>query len=264
MREVITKDQRRVEVNYTTFARDLEWMDYSLRSFRKYTTGFSGVTIVVPTVDVEKFLPLEKRYSTPDCPVWIKNFIEYPGKGFVHHLAMKMYADVFHPNATHVLHMDPDSLWIAPATPEDYFVDDKPVLLIEPYESIKKYHAGRFHWKEVTEGTLKFNCDYETMCRHPAVHCRWLYRELRDYIEKIHVIPFENYCLKQKNSFPQSLGEFNSLGAFALEKHKDEYHFINRGYDEEASDPNKKVLQLWSYTGVRSPENQREIKKYLG
>jgi len=58
----------KVIINYTTFARDLEWLGYSMESFKKFATGFSGVTIVVPTWDLDKFLPFEKKYGTKECP----------------------------------------------------------------------------------------------------------------------------------------------------------------------------------------------------
>lgn len=243
------KVRKKVWVNYTTFARDLEWMRYSLESFRKYCSGFSGVTIVVPTWDVDKFLQFEK-FSTPECPVLVKNFLEYPQKGFVHHLAMKCYADVFSPEADFIFHMDPDCLFSEPQTPDDYFVDGKPVLLIEPYSEVKKYHEPRHHWKGVTEMALKFDCQYETMCRHPAVHYRETYRALRDYMEGVHLTPFYDFVIKQKNSYPQNFGEFNTLGSFALEKAKDKYHFIDRGAGRDSKDPKPLIEQMWSYRGT--------------
>jgi hypothetical protein len=252
----------RVEINYTTFRRDLQWLDFSLQSVRKYTKGFAGITIVVPDRDVHLFLPLEKKFSTPDCQVLIKNFLEFPEKGFVHHLGMKCYADVFQPAATHILHMDPDCMFINHASPGDYFVDGKPVLLIEPYEAIKTQgHVGRYGWKKVTEEALKFECSHETMCRHPAVHKIETYRRLRDYMESVHPTPFIDFVLKQKNSFPQGFGEFNTLGSYVLEKTPDEYHFINRGYDAEAADPARKVEQMWSYQGVE--KNMARINEIL-
>lgn len=258
---------RKVAINYCTFARDLEWTDVSLGSFRKYASGFSAVTIVVPTCDVDKFLPFERRYSTPECPVLIKNFLEYPGKGFVHHLAMKCYADVFQPDATHILHMDPDTLFCAPVTPDDYFIDGKPVLVIEPYAALPriKEHAwdGRLNWKGVTEAALKFDCEYETMCRHPAVHKKEAYDAMRKYIESIHLTPFVDFVIKQKNSFPQGFGEFNTLGSYVHKFMHDEYHFWDRGHKGIASDPEPKVKQLWSYSGANNPENRVVIDKIL-
>ncbi len=236
-------------------------MRFSLESIRKYATGFAGITIVVPTWDVDKFLQFE-RYSTPDCPVLIKNFLEYPGKGFVHHLAMKCYADVFSPDADLILHLDPDCLFSSPVTPEDYLVDGNPVLVIEPYEVLKTIHPARYNWKRVTEEALKFDCTHETMCRHPAVHRRETYAGLRAYMERTHYTPFIDFVIKQKNSYPQGFGEFNTLGAYAMNSTLS-YHFIDRKDQGDKNDPPSKVTQLWSYTGVSSKENMAKIKEIL-
>lgn len=249
-----------VWINYVTFSRDLDWMRYSLDSFRKYCSGFSGITIVVPAWDVDKFLQFEK-YSTPECPVLVKNFLEYPGKGFVHHLAMKCYADVFSPQASHILHMDPDCLFSAPTTPNDYFVEGLPVLVIEPYKFLETAHPGRFGWKKVTEEALKFDCPYETMCRHPAVHPSKTYGLLRSHVESVHQTPFYDFVLKQKNSYPQGFGEFNTLGAFALKYTPNDYHWIDRCDNGDKNDPAPHVTQLWSYTGIQS--NLQEIRRIL-
>lgn len=254
---------KKVYVNYTTFGRDLEWLRFSLESFKKYCTGFAGVTIVVPTWDVDKFLQFE-RYSTPDCPVLIKNFLEYPGKGFVHHLAMKCYADVFSPEATHILHMDPDCLFCASQTPDDYFVDHKPVLLIEPYEVLKTIHPARYNWKGVTEEAVKFEVTHETMCRHPAVHPAETYKVTRTHIEKVHLTPFIDFVVKQKNAYPQGFGEFNTLGAVAVKFRPTHYHFIDLEDKGPANGPISKVWQGWSYTGVHSPDNAAKIQEILG
>lgn len=263
-------------VNFTTFARDIEWMRYSLESFRKYCTGFAGVTICVPTWDVDKFRQFE-RYSTPDCPIEIHGFLEYPGKGFVNHLAIKCSADLYAPKATHILHMDPDCLFSAPQTPYDYLAvcsfastctSDQdsfyvPVLVIEPYEVLKTVHPARYNWKQVTEFAVGFTCTHETMCRHPAVHVPTTYRYTRNLIEEVHKCPFYDFVLRQKNQYPQGFGEFNTLGAVAYERFKDSYKFIDRGDKGIAADPTPKVWQGWSYTGAHSKDNFAKIKEIL-
>ncbi len=206
------------------------------------------VTIVVPTVDVDKFIHFEQKFGTPECPVLIKNFLEFPGKGFVNHLAMKCYADVFQPDMDLTLHLDPDCLWIKPTSPEDYLVDGKPVLIIEPFDAILKVsHEGRFGWKKVTEDALKCPVSHETMCRHPAIHYRDVYQTLRKHMEFAHLTPFTDYVIKQKNSFPQGFAEFPALGAIAMKYFAQHYHFIDRGFDGNKNDPEPHIEQMWSY-----------------
>lgn len=251
----------RVGILYVTFARDHAWLDHSLRSIRKYAKGFSSITVVVPTADMDKFLPYEKRFSTPECPVWIKTFLEYPGKGFVHHLAMKCYADVFMTDCTHILHMDPDCLFSSPVTPQDYFVDNKPVLLIEPFDVLRSRHPARYNWKIAVENALRFEPTHETMCRHPAVHPRWVYGRMREHIEYSHQTPFTDYVIRQKTTYPAGFAEFPCLGAFAMKFFPKDYHFIDREDRGETMDPEPKVWQGWSYQGV--DRNMAQISKIL-
>ena len=264
----------KVEIIYVTFRRDYDFLHYSMRSFRKYCKGFSGVKIVVPTQDVELFLEFERRYSTPECPVLVKNFLEYPGKGFVHHLAMQCCADVFCPKADLILHMDPDCLWSKPSTPNDYIVDGKPVLVIEPYSVIKEYFPGRYNWKAVTEMALGYETPYETMCRHPAIHWPITYRLTRKRVEEVHMTPFIDFVLKQQNSFPQGFGEFNTLGAVAV-NYGDHYHFVDCGParldrlaelkakpELKIGHPDENITQFWSYH-LKSGIYDKDIERIL-
>lgn len=246
---------------YVTFARDIVWLDYSLQSIRKFGSGFSEICIVVPTNDVDRFIKFEKSFGTAECPVRVKSFLEYPQKGFVHHLAMKCYADAFIPDADLILHMDPDCMFHAPFSPSSYIVNGRPELVIEPYEAIRQSHPPRYNWKSVTEDALRFPCNYETMCRHPAIHHSWLYPKVRKHIEMVHGTPFIDFVLKQKNSFPQGFGEFNTLGSYALDRHPESYHLIDRGNSGESADPKPLLTQMWSYTGVR--QNMAKIREIL-
>jgi hypothetical protein len=263
----------KVGIIYVTFARDIEWLRYSLESIGKYCSGFSGVTVVVPTWDFDKFTQFE-RYSTPSCPVRIKQFLEYPGRGFVHHLAMKCYADVFMPDMDVILHMDPDCLFCKPCTPDDYLEGGKPVLVVESFELLNKYFKERAFWKIGVDEALGIDAKFETMCRHPAAHVNDLYGKVRARVESVHGIPFMDYYLKGKNSFPQTRSEFPVLGAFAVEFMKDRYCFWDcsperqKRLDEvignrelKIGHPESKLAQFWSYSGTL--KNLQEIKKIL-
>ncbi len=250
--------KRSVQINYTTFARDLEWLGYSLKSVLKYAHGFEGVTIVVPTWDYEKFKHFES-WGRSDLPIKVRVFMEYPGRGFLHHLAMKCSADIVDPWATHILHLDPDCLFNQPVTPDDYFAFDRPVLYFEEYADIKraseegvynKDWSVRYQWKAVTERAVGFECPVETMCRHPAIHPRETYALTRAHIEAAHQTTFLDFVLRQKLSFPQGFGEFNTLGAIAFKMRHDEYHWVRVGpYVSKPPFP-EKLTQLRSHDGA--------------
>ncbi len=241
---------------YVTFARDLEFLRYSLQSFRKFCKGFHSIAVVVPHKEIDLFLSLEKEFSTEDCKLWVRTFMEMPEKGFVHHLAMECYADVFLPDSDFIFHVDPDCLWIKPTAPNDYFVDGKPVLLIEPFDACRERgHDGRYGWKKVVEDALRFEVTHEAMCRHPAVHYRRMYKVLRERVESANQTPFTDYVLKQTNGFPQGYCEYCTMGAIAMKYMPEKYHFIDRGYDRELNDPPSHIEQMWSYTLL---DNRRE------
>lgn len=265
---------KNVWIIYVTFARDFHWLRYSLESVVKFTSGFSGVMVLVPTCDLQKFKEFE-RYSTSRLPVVFKDFLEYPGKGFVHHLAMKCYADVLCPDADFVLHMDPDCLFCKPTTPSDYFTNGNPDLLIEPYDLLKQYHTNRYNWKFVTQAAVGFDCEFETMCRHPAVHYAATYETTRRVVEANSKAPFIDFVLRQKNSFPQGFGEFNTLGAVVVKYAANRYNLINLGPDRQKAieeikknpdlqigHPEPRIIQMWSHGGVQRAIP--EINKILG
>jgi hypothetical protein len=256
---------KKVHILYVTFNRDHDWLNYSMESIKRYCSGFSGVTIVVPIGDVSRFLHFES-YSTPECPVLIK--------GFVHHLAMKCYADAFCPTADYILHMDPDCLFHEKVTPEDYFVDGKPVLVIESFDVLKRYFPERAYWKHGVDEALGIDAKFETMCRHPAIHCAEIYPRVRRHVERIHTTPFTDYYLKGKNSWPQNRSEFPVLGAYAVDFMPDRYSFWDCSLEREkhideirlnlelkTGHPPSKVTQFWSHHPVKSRIN--EIRKIL-
>lgn len=257
----------KTSIIYVTFSRDLEFLKYSLQSFRKFCTGFHSVVVVVPTHEMDLFLPLEKEFSTDNCKVWIRTFLEMQNKGFVHHEAMICYADVFCPDADFICHVDPDCLWTKATTPEIYFRDGKPILLIESWDALRERgHDGRYGWKKPVEDAVKFDTTHETMCRHPAVHYRRTYKLTRERIESAHQTPFTDYVLRQKNGFPQGFCEFVTLGVIAIKYLPDNYCFVDRGYDRELHDPINHLEQGWSYClhDGRRDETLKWVKNILG
>lgn len=253
----------KVDILIASYARDYDWCEFNLRSIVKFATGFHGVTLLVPSHDAALFLKLEQKYTRPELPVLVKHYVVMPGKEFNHHQAMKCYADVFCPQADFILHTDSDCIFTAPVTPDDYFVDGKPVLLKRAYADIASSgseHAGSIWWQAQTERALGFPCPYETMRRHPAVHPKWIYSWLRSHIERIHLTPFTDYVLKQKEAALQGFSEFNALGSFAHEFHENDYHWIDQQFE---ADPPKKLHQNWSWTQGGAASKKSEIERIL-
>jgi FkbM family methyltransferase len=245
----------RVEIFYVTYDKDARWFNYSVRSARKYTSGFSGITAVAPRAHAAVFEPI-----CADSGVKLALYDEDPERGHLHHNVVKCSADTYCPDADFVLHVDSDCVFFTAANPDDYFVDAKPVLLCEPYENFRLENANRYSWKDAVERALGFPTPYETMVRHPAIHRRDVYGRVRRHIEALHGVPFERYVLAQKPTYPCGFCEFNTLGGYAKHYLHDDYHFIDVTEEPRPAD---KLKAYWSHGGISS-EIRHEIETILG
>lgn len=243
------------EILIVTYAKDLEWLEYSLQCIQRFVTGFESVKIAVPTVDLKRFLPLESRYKTADQkPILIKQYLEYPEKGMMNAQVMKLYADVLCPDADLIFHIDADCLFHAPVTPDDYLCEGRPVLICTLFDGIPEHRAEHI-WRNNAMRALglpKEDVLYETMQRHPGVFKRELYPILRDWIERVHNTPFHQYVLEQKNDFPQGFAEFPTIGALAIHLDKinetKNYEVVVKGLNDDPHPHVKnKLTQLWSH-----------------
>src|SRR3990167_1930136 len=225
-----------------THAKDKEWLEPCLKSIFKFCSGFHEVVVALPNRDKAELFPILTRY-----PVKSWGFDEVEGHGFNHHQAVICMADQICEDADLILHVDVDCMFVEPVTLQDYIINDKPVLLIENYERFRTVHPGVFYWKQCTEKALGMPCTYETMRRHPAVHWKETYCKTREMVESAHKKPFLQYMLEQKDSFPQTVSEFNMLGSVAAHFYKDRYHIIDL---EHQARPKDKLIQFWSHGGL--------------
>lgn len=234
-----------VSILMVTFRRDLEFSEYSMRSVRKFASGFGSNICVVPTADEAMYRELAEPLGFT-----VKTFEERPARGFVHHEAIICEADQWCPGADAVLHLDADTLMTAPQGASDYFIDDRPILYRERYANFRN-HPNRYGWKECVRQATGIDPEWETMCRHPAVHLRSAYRLTQAAIGEHTGMDWKEYILSCKNSYPQGFAEFPTLGAVVIERCPDLYHFIEHGSPEQQLDPtNGKMKAFWSVGGV--------------
>lgn len=254
------------DIFIVSFRRDVEFTNYCLRSIAKFAEGFHRVVLLVPKTDADLFTndclkpELIRLFNDDDKPsLYLKTFDQVPDKGMLHHEAMICSADMFC-NADYILHMDADCVFKEPVTPDDYFVNGKPVLLKESFDRLE---ANCRFWQQAVEKALGFKPQYETMRRHPAVHPRWLYAKVREAVEKHTGKPFVDYVLSCQNHFPQGFAEFPTLGAWALQYAPDAHHWIDRDTQPE---PPHKLRQFWTHGGVDmvwKPDGGKRVRQIL-
>lgn len=233
----------RTDIFIVSCLKHRAWLEHCLASIRKFAQGFGETVVLVPDTEAGEFVELcaEQR-------ALLRVGREPPGKGHLWQCLQKCRADEHCPGADFIFHIDSDCVFCEPVTPADYFEGDKPVLLIEEYASLERQFPG-FPWRPVVEKALKRPVKYETMRRQGMVNPIGIYAATRQEVVRAIEEPFDEFVMAQKNEYPQTFCEFNTIGAVALEPPwRDRYHF--RDVVKEGWPPHK-IIQFW---GHRAPD----------
>lgn len=76
-----------IDIFYKSYAKDFEWLYYSLKSIKKYLTGYNKIVIVIPEQD--KDLLQHALIDDLDCEV---NLVDEYGNGYIYQQFIKMTA----------------------------------------------------------------------------------------------------------------------------------------------------------------------------
>ena len=234
-------------------AKHYPWLKWCLRSVIRFAKGFRLVKILVPREDLSSMATLLGELSTEiGIPVRVAAYEDWPGKGFLRHEHVIMCADEF-TDADFIFHMDSDCLFVEPTTPEDYFVDNKPVLLHASYHwLVTSQQANLGMWKDAVENAIGGNSTEEFMRRPQAIHYRKTYAKARESIEAHTGKSCAEYIQSCEEAFPQTFCEFNTLGEVAWRHFHGDYSWPNQELGEFPK-PHK-VVQFWSHAPPENPQ----------
>jgi hypothetical protein len=215
-----------VSILIVTYAKDMDFLRYCLKSIATYATGFVEVVLAVP----------EHERGLYD---WVKKarlvyFPEPAGKGMLKHMAMKCRADELCPTAQHIWHLDPDCILWAKVSPADLFNDGKPRMVRERYADIG--NPNRLLWQKNVERALGFKPEYEGMTCHGNLHIRDVYPKLRALVEDHTGKGFDDFVCDGQNAFPQSFAEFPTLAAVAIAHFRDRYYCVDYRPEDDAKE----------------------------
>lgn len=229
-----------------TYHKDFPWLKYCIRSIEKFCTGFSGITIAIPSSDVYEY---QKQMGKQKVKIHL--YDEVKNKGMVQHMERICCADMIRPKDSFVLHVDADCVFLEPVTPAEYIVNEKPVYVVRSYESLIDKNSGKtsdcLQWKAVAEKNIGEPIEIYSMCRHPTCFPKEFYPAFRKHIETVQCKPFREYVLEQKNTFPQTFAEFPAMGGWAWNHMRDKFHWIR--CDLEGA-PKDKMKAFWSHAGI--------------
>jgi hypothetical protein len=242
------------DIHIVSVGKHFNHLKYALRSIKKFASGFRKTIVLVPTKDMDA-----ARKLIADAPdnIQLMDFFEWPGKGMLHHMYLIMSADKY-TDADFILHFDSDCVFTEPVTPEDYFVDGKPVLMYADFDwLVNTQQANLRMWQDVTKNAIGGPVPIETMRRHPAVHYRELYALARNMMENNTGQPVSSYIERQRDEFPQTFCEYVTLGNVAWRCIPDKYAWRNQ---QTEGFPPAKIHQNWSHCEP-TPENMALYQK---
>jgi hypothetical protein len=226
-----------MEILIVTFKRDMAYLKNCLQSIDKFATGFTGVTLVVPSS--------ERGLYDSIGHAKIKYFDEVADKGMLHHMIQKCRADEWCPQAQSILLMDADCMFWQKVTPGDYSAGGKLMLVREKYEGIA--NPNRMLWQGCVERAVGWKPEYETMVRHPSVHRREVFAKTRQLVEAHTKKQFDTYVLNQENAFPQGFAEIPTLGAVAIRFFAEDYAMIDYDRNRDAQECGVDAKTAWQY-----------------
>lgn len=235
-----------------SYAADLPWVPYALRSIHKFVSGVRDIIISVPEEDLQAFkglnLAVEKLVQSK-VPTGAMD--PYLGQQLD-----KLMADEY-TNADYILYWDSDCIAIRPFKPHDLLVERRPRCLMTPYSKlVKPDGSSDTPWQAVTEKAVDHTVEFEFMRSHPFIVSWFALGEFREFMQNTHGCSVGEYIAKQPG---RSFSEFNALHAWAYYRAPHLFYWWNTEIDGV---PEPLVKQWWSWGGI-TPEIRAEMERIL-
>lgn len=233
-----------------SYAADIGWVPYALRSLNRFVTGISEIIISVPKEDFNKFRALDlTREKLVVSQVVTRD-------GYMDQQRDKLYAD-FYTDSPLILYWDSDVIATRPFSPGDLTIDGKPRCLITPFDKLVNADGSQATpWRPVIEKALGHPVTHEAMRAHPFMTHRSALAGLREYMFSLHGITVGQYIERQPN---RAFSEFNVLNNWALHHRPDLFSWWDT---EKRGVPESFVKQHWSWSGLTDAE-RGEMEKAL-
>jgi hypothetical protein len=234
-----------------TYHADFMWLEYLLKSVKKYTSGFRKIIIVS---DNDGHIIPSSITNIVECTVLyidvgpIPQTIRHrPGYFWQQYLKLNWMS---YTDADAVLIFDSDEMATKPITPADLCNEEG------------KYHwfyrdwsttGDALMWKIPTGEALLFTPPYEAMCVTGFVFDRETTTDLINYLKNKHnATSLLDVFFKYNASL---FSEYNAYGSYILYAKSPKYYAI---IDDNARDKyNYSILKSWSYGGLSAEDKKR-------
>lgn len=239
-----------------SYKKDFVWLPYCLRTLSKFSRGFLPPVVSVSTEDAAEATEI-CVLNYPGATVFVKD--GPPGLGNLRAQISMMNGDILCPGADYVWLVGSDCVVSREFTPEPFFRNGKPVMLVNSYAELFRCSLAMKPWQDGTENAIGWKPELEYMRRLPLIYPRELFPRVRGHVSNVHQMPFEEYVYgigaraqASDRSDAANFSESNVMGAFADRFMHDSYEWVNLDADyvgEMAKLPSP-LIQFWSHGGL--------------
>lgn len=247
------------QVLIASYRKDFIWLGPCLASLNKFCNGFLPPVISVAPDDYLGACEVVKKHY-PDATVVVDCDPRGVEKGNLRAQLSMMHGDKLCPAADYIWLVGSDCIVHSEFSPEPFFRDGKPVMLVNTYEHLLKYvpRACILPWQQGVEGALGFSPNYEYMRRLPLMYPRGLFRMTREAVCARHACEFSDYVYEESDrvfngdrserSDSSNFSESNLLGAYAHKYKPGMFEWMD--IDHQPNIIPNPMIQFWSHGGL--------------
>lgn len=251
------------QILIASYKKDFEFLYWNLVTLQRFMRGFLPPVISVSSDDAAECRQIVRR-AYPKAEVWVQD--GPPGLGNLRAQISMMLGDKLCGNAGYIWLVGSDCVVSGDFSPEPFFRNGKPVMLVNSYDKLLQYAPGIEPWRVGTTNALGFIPQFEYMRRLPLIYPTGLFEPMRRHIETLHEMPFDKYVYgvgayaqRSNRSDAANVSESNIMGAFADRFMHDAYEWVNldEDYEGEMSRLPNPMIQFWSHGGLDTPADVR-------
>jgi hypothetical protein len=240
-----------VDIFIKTYHKDFIWLEYLLKSIKKFASGFRNIAIV--SDDDGYILPdhfkeiINFTITYVKVPVVSINMDHGTGYSWQQYMKLSWYK---YTDAESIVIFDSDEMLTCPTSPDSFKTNGKYNWF---YREWKDAGSAICH-KKTVDMILNFDTKYESMWITGFYFTLSATRKLEEYLNSIHgTSDVWNIIILLRIS---GLSEFNIFGNFIHKIQDPEYNYL---YDTTGAF-NSTIIKSWSWGGMNTDDRIRREK----
>ena len=248
-----------VDIFIKTYHKDYEWLEYLIKSIKKFASGFRNVIIVsdndghtIPD-HIKEIMPLTIFYT--DIPTDTSNldFLGNKNIGYTYQQHIKL-SWMNYTDADAILLLDSDEMLTEKTTPEHFKNNGK----YNWYYSEWDENLDDIVWRAAVDKIFQIKSKYNSMRITGFIFTKNTTNKLYNFIkEKHNVNNFWELIIKEQLA---SFSEYNIYGTFIRTIDDTDYNILS--IDNDLKVHNHTIIKSWSY-GEFTQENKDKRNSIL-